>query len=54
MFVIVGGVMYKYIMFVIDIFSRFVFLRFFKFKEFVEVVENFWSIYNEYGLLEIF
>ena len=38
--VTVGGVTYKYIMSVIDIFSRFVFLRPLKSKESAEVAEN--------------
>lgn len=51
--VTVGGVTYKYIMSVIDIFSRFVFLRPLKSKESAEVAENLRSIYNEHGPPEI-
>ena len=51
--VTVGGVTYKYIMSVIDTFSRFVFLRPLKSKESAEVAENLRSIYNEHGPPEI-
>ena len=51
--VTVGGVTYKYIMSVIDIFSGFVFLRPLQSKESAEVAENLRSIYNEHGPPEI-
>ena len=51
--VTVGGITYKYIMSVIDIFSRFVFLRPLQSKESAEVAENLRNIYNEHGPPEI-
>ena len=51
--VTVGGITYKYIMSVIDIFSRFVFLRPLQSKESAEVAENLRKIYNEHGPPEI-
>lgn len=51
--VTVDEITYKYIMSVIDIFSRFVFLRPLKSKESAEVAENLLTIYNEHGPPEI-
>ena len=51
--VTVGGITYKYIMSVIDIFRRFVFLRPLQSKESAEVAENLRNIYNEHGPPEI-
>ena len=51
--VTIGTNTYKYIMSVIDIFSRFVFLRPLKSKESAEVAENLQRIYNEHGPPEI-
>ena len=51
--VTVGGITYKYIMSVIDIFSRFVFLRPLQSKESAEVAENLRNIYSEDGPPEI-
>ena len=48
-----GGITYKYIMSVIDIFSRFVFLRPLQSKESAEIAENLRNIYNEHGPPEI-
>ena len=45
----IDGDTYKYIMSVIDIFSRFVFLRPLQTKESAEVAEHFSDIYNEHG-----
>ena len=44
---------YKYIMSVIDIFSRFVLLSLLRSKESAEVAENLQCIYNEHGPPEI-
>ena len=44
---------YKYIMSVIDIFSRFLFLRPLQTKETSEVAEHFLDIYMEHGPQEI-
>ena len=49
----IDGDTYKYIMSVIDIFSRFVFLRPLQTKESSEVAENLLDIYNEHGPPEI-
>lgn len=49
----IDGITYKYIMSVIDIFSRFVFLRPLQSKESAEVAENLRNIYNEHGPPEI-
>lgn len=48
-----GSTPYIYIMSVIDIFSRFVFLRPLKSKESAEVAENLLNIYNEHGTPQI-
>lgn len=45
----IDGKTYKYIMSVIDVFSRFVFLRPLESKESSEVAENLLDIYNEHG-----
>ena len=49
----IDGDTYKYIMSVIDIFSRFVSLRPLQTKESSEVAENLLDIYNEHGPPEI-
>ena len=49
----IDGDTYKYIMSVIDIFSRFVFLRSLQTKESSEVADNLLDIYNEHGPPEI-
>ena len=49
----IDGDTYKYIMFVIDIFSTFVFLRPLQTKESNEVAKNLLDIYNEHGPPEI-
>ena len=49
----IDGDTYKYIMSVIDIFSRFVFLRPLQTKESAEVAEHLLDIYNEHGPPEI-
>ena len=49
----IDGNTYKYIMSVIDIFSRFVFLRPLQTKESAEVAEHLLDIYNEHGPPEI-
>ena len=49
----IDGDTHKYIMSVIDIFSRFVFLRPLQTKESAEVAEHLLDIYNGHGPLEI-
>lgn len=49
----IDGDNYKYILSVIDIFSRFVFLRPLQTKESSEVAEHLLDIYNEHGPPEI-
>ena len=51
--VTIDGETFKYIMSVIDIFSRFVFLRPLQTKESAEVAEHLLEIYNEHGPPEI-
>ena len=51
--VTVGGITYKHLMSLMDIFSRFAFLRPLQSKESAEVAENLRNIYNEHGPPEI-